>query len=105
MAKTIEELEDKLKKYEQNGAAKLYYSLNRKMNEMADLLNGTKLGTLQLDDKNDRTFERLKNIWDSAAKVAEAAKLLGQNAGVISGDEAADTERKPFVDTIAQSRT
>ena len=39
MADNIEELKERLKKYEQNGAAKLYYSLQRKMNEMADMLN------------------------------------------------------------------
>ena len=35
----IKELEERLKLYEQNGAAKMYYSLNKKMNEIADLLN------------------------------------------------------------------
>jgi hypothetical protein len=46
----IKELETNLKDsnsrlliYEQNGAAKLYYSLNRKMNEMADILNNNSL--------------------------------------------------------------
>ena len=36
MATTTEELQQRLALYEQNGAAKLYYSLNRKMNEMAN---------------------------------------------------------------------
>lgn len=105
MADTIDELKVRLQKYEENGAAKLYYSLNRKMNEMADLMNATNLKNLQLDDAKDKTFERLKNIWESAAKVAEAAKILGQSAGVISGDEASDVSRKPFLDTIADKRS
>ena len=38
MAESIEELKARLSFYEQNGPAKLYYSLNRKAIEMADLL-------------------------------------------------------------------
>lgn len=104
MAETLEELQKKLSSYEQNGAAKLYYSLNRKMNEMADLMNSTNLKSLTLEDGKDKTFERLKMIWESAAKVAEASKLLGQAAGVITGNEQIDVDKKPFVDTIAQHR-
>ena len=40
---TIEELKHKIAIYEQNGSAKLFYALNRKANEMADLLNKTNL--------------------------------------------------------------
>lgn len=104
MAKTIEDLEAKIKLYEQNGAAKLYFSLNRKMNEMADLMNGTNLKTISLGDKDDKTFERLKVLWDSAAKVAEAAKSLGQSAGIISGTEDENVNRKPFMDRVAEKR-
>lgn len=104
MAESIEELKERLKKYEENGTAKLYYSLNRKMNEMADLMNATNLKTLTLDDGKDKSFERLKGIWESAAKVAEAVKVLGQSAGVISGDEIADVGKKPFLDRIADKR-
>ena len=46
MADNIEELKERLKKYEQNGAAKLYYSLQRKMNEMALKQNITTRKTL-----------------------------------------------------------
>ena len=57
---TLEELKHKHSLYEQNGAAKLFYALNRKANEMADLLNKTNISHLLLDDPNDKTFERLK---------------------------------------------
>lgn len=89
--------------YENNGAAKLYYSLNRKMNEMADLMNKTNIGTLALDDPKDKTFDRLKVIWNDAASIADAVKSLGELAGV-TGDENKDVSKKPFVDTIAESR-
>lgn len=93
---TIEELKKKIVMYEQNGAAKLYYSLNRKMNEMADLMNSTNLKSLDITDPKDKSFERLKVLWDSAAKVAEASKSLGQSAGIITGNEDEDINKKPF---------
>jgi len=89
--------------YENNGAAKLYYSLNRKMNEMADLMNKTNIGHLALDDPKDKTFDRLKVIWNDAASIAIAIKSLGELSGV-TGNEEKDTNRKPFVDTIADHR-
>ena len=103
MAKTIEDIEAKLLLYEQNGAAKLYYSLNRKMNEMADLMNKNNLASLPIDDLKDKTFDRLKTIWSDAAEIATAVDLLGKIAKV-TGIEEEDVLRKPFVDTIATSR-
>ncbi len=101
--KQVDVLEQKLSLYEQNGAAKLYYSLNRKMNEMADLMNKTKLSDLSLDDPKDKTFERLKVIWNDAASIATAVKTLGESAGV-TNDEKKDVERKPFNERIALDR-
>lgn len=79
----------KLSFFEKNGIAKLYYSLNRKANEMADLLNKHTLSTLTLDDPKDKTFERLKIIWNDSSSLTEAIKSLEQSAG-ITGDEEKD---------------
>lgn len=103
MAETIEELQAKIRQYEQNGAAKLFYALNRKMNEMADMLNKQTLSTIDLTDAKDKTFDRLKVIWNDAASISSAVKALGDSAGV-TGNEDKDIARKPFVDTIADSR-
>lgn len=103
MAETIEELKEKIKRYEENGAAKLYYSLNRKMNEMADMLNKHNLGIMDVDDAKSKTFDRLKVIWNDAASIATGVKALGDLAGV-TNDEMRDVARKPFVDTIAEPR-
>lgn len=103
MAETIEDLKAKLKLYEQNGAAKLYYSLNRKMNEMADLMNKTNLANLGLDDPKDKTFDRLKVIWNDASSIATAVDALGRLAK-ITGSEETDVNNKPFLDTLAQKR-
>lgn len=103
MAETLEDLKAKISLYEQNGAAKLYYALNRKMNEMAELMNKNNLGTLAIDDPKDKTFDRLKVIWGGAAEIATAVDSLGKIARV-TGNEYEDISRKPFVDTIAEKR-
>ena len=100
---TTEELKQRIALYEQNGSAKLFYALNRKANEMADLLNKTNLSLLNLEDKNDKTFERLKIIWNDSSALSTAIKDLGISAGV-TGDEQKDIAKKPFVETIAESR-
>ena len=68
--KKYEEADFKIKFYEQNGAAKLYYALQRKMNEIADMLNNVKLSGIALDDKNDKTFERLKVLWTDSKTIS-----------------------------------
>jgi hypothetical protein len=100
---TLEELKRKVALYEENGAAKLFYALNRKANEMADLLNKTNLSHLLLEDPKDKTFERLKAIWNDSSTLSTAIKDLGISAGV-TGDEQKDVAKKPFVESIAESR-
>jgi len=101
----IKELEEKIEYYEQNGAAKLFYALNRKMAEMADRLNATNIKTITLDDPKDKTFDRLKVIWNDASGIATAVKMLGETAG-ITRDEAKDTQMPKFrisPESMAQS--
>jgi len=100
----IQQLIDEPKRdIEQSGAEQLYHALEKKMVEMAQLLNAVNLKSLDITDAKDKSFERLKVLWDSAAKVAEASKSLGQTAGILKVD---DLEiAKPFVSTIADSRT
>lgn len=104
MADTIESLQQKLLAYEQNGVAKLYYALNRKANEMADLLNKVNLAEINLGDKDNKTFERMKVVWNDSASISNAIKELGSSSG-ITGDEEKDVAKKPFNDRIAESRS
>jgi len=99
----IDKLRYKISLYEQNGAAKLFYSLNRKMNEMADLMNSKNLKDISVDDPKDKTFDRLKIIWQDAASIAQSVDALGKLAKV-TGNEEEDITKKPFVDTIAEPR-
>ena len=103
LSRRILKLEGDLRKYEENGVAKLYYSLNRKANEMADLMNNISLRDLDIDDPKSKSFDRLKTSWTGASEIATSISELGNSAG-ITGDEKKDVEKKPFVDTIAQDR-
>lgn len=99
----IESLEATIKKYEEDGVAKLYYALRRKAWEMADMLNSVNLKTIPIEDGKDKSFERIRYIINDSAGIATAVKALGDAAGV-TGDEKKDVERKPFNDRIAMDR-
>jgi len=89
-------------KYE-NGDAKLYYSLQRKMSEMANTLNKQNLENIDMDDKNSKAFDRIILLLQKCETISASASALGVIAG-ITGDEKKDTTKKPFVDTIADKR-
>ena|SRR5690348_14373315 len=100
--KEIEELKKKIALYEQDGAAKLFYSLNRKMNELASLLNKQSLDTLDIADPKDKSFERLKIAWNEAAGIATAVDTLGKISGV-TGDEKKDESNPKYKITTPES--
>jgi len=89
-------------KYE-NGDAKLYYAIQRKLSEMAKSLNSQNLETVDFAAKSDATFDRVFKLLEKAESVTNASKSLGIAAGV-TGDESADINRKPFTDRIALER-
>jgi hypothetical protein len=104
-AEIIKELEGRLKLYEQSGTAKLYYALQRKMNEMADMLNANSLKTINLDDPKDKSFDRIFKLLEKSETVSNSAKALGEIAG-ITGDEEKDIEkgrRMTSPETVAQN--
>ena len=101
-ADKIKELEEKIKKYEGDGPAKLFYSLNRKAAEMADMLNATNLKNLDLTDPKDKTFDRLKVIWNDSTSLSVAIKSLESTAGV-TNDEAVDTTNPKYAITTPES--
>jgi hypothetical protein len=99
LEKQIAYLQGKNNYYEQNGISKLYYSLQRKANEMADLLNDNKLTSTMIEDPKDKTFERLQKIWTDAESVSSAIKSLGVIAGIgqdLEKKEVAQVNKKPF---------
>lgn len=102
MSESIEELKQKIKFYEQDGAAKLFYAINRKMNELASLLNKQNLHSLDISDAKDKSFERLKIAWNEAAAMATAAKNL-ESVTTITGDETKDTNIPKYRITTPES--
>lgn len=102
--KKVAVLEQKLAAFEMPGKVKLFYSLNRNMNDLADMLNAIKLKDLNLDDPKDKTFERLKIIWASITPLATTIASLGATAGITGNEEKDIENRVPFIETIAQRR-
>lgn len=90
--KKVGYLQKQLTPYEENGVAKLYYALQRKAWEMADMLNSKNLRNIPLDDPKDKTFERIRYIINDSSGIATAVEALGKAAGV-TGDE--DSDIKP----------
>ncbi len=102
MAETIEELKKKILLYEQNGAAKLFYAINRKMNEMAELMNRNSLANMELDDKESKAFDRMFKLLEKSQVISNAANTIQGFAG-ITNDEAKDTQFPKFRITTPES--
>lgn len=88
-------LQSKIDYYEQDGITKLFYSLKRKSNEMADLLNNTKLTDIDIDDSKSKAFERLQKIWEGAATIAGSVRSLEVLSGIKSEEK--EEEKKEII--------
>jgi hypothetical protein len=101
LEKQISYLQGKNNYYEQDGIGKLYHALNRKANEMAELLNKTSLTAIDIDDPKIKTFERLQKIWVDAGTISSSIKALEVLAGINQEakedkKEQIQVSRKPF---------
>lgn len=101
LEKQIAYLQGKNAYYEQDGIGKLYHALNRKANEMAELLNKTSLTAIDIDDPKIKTFERLQKIWVDAGTISSSIKALEVLAGINDEPKEGKKEvqqitRKPF---------
>ena len=103
LEKALHYANEKLSYFENNAISKLYYSLNRTANQLADILNSKDLRNVALDDPKDKTFDRLKIIWNDSSSLAEAIKALGELAGVNNNEEKKDI-KKSFLDNLAEKR-
>lgn len=102
LAKCLD-ISEKEKSVYENGDAKLYYALQRKMSEMANTLNLYNLEDCDLDDPKNKQFDRITIILQKCETIAASSSALGVIAGV-TGNQKKDTEKKPFVDRIAEKR-
>ena len=86
----------------ESGVSQLYDALNKKAQEMAEALNKVNLKNVDLDDPKNKTFDRLRAMWNDSTGLAEAIKSLGELTGKIETKK--EGEKKPFVNTIAEDR-
>jgi hypothetical protein len=101
LQRQISYLQSKNAYYEEDGIGKLYHALNRKANEMAELLNKTSLTAIDIDDPKIKTFERLQKIWVDAGTISSSIKALEVLAGINQEGkddkkEQVQITRKPF---------
>lgn len=101
LEKQIAYLQAKNAYYEEDGIGKLYHALNRKANEMAELLNKTSLTAIDIDDPKIKTFERLQKIWVDAGTISSSIKALEVLAGINQENkeekkEIVQVNKKPF---------
>jgi hypothetical protein len=98
--KIIKQLEDELLIYKSDGMFSLYFSLNRKLNELAKSLNSF---TLDLTS-DDKTFDRFQKLTTSLKDMVESANWLRNNFLKMSEDEANEAEKKgvPLIEQLAK---
>lgn len=88
--------------YYENGDAKLYYALQRKMSEMANTLNRQNLEDIDLDDRNSKAFDRIVTILQKCETISASASALGAIAGITGEEEKDTTKPGSFLDQIVK---
>lgn len=99
----IKELELKILLYEKHGAASLFFALNRKMNEIAELLNAVSLKNLDISSKSDASFERVFKLLEKSESISSAAKALGDFAGINKENEENESQLTKYRITTPES--
>lgn len=88
--------------YESDGIVGAYYSLNRKLNEITELLNKTDLAKLDLSDKDDGSWERVMKLFNNVGEINDVMKKLKLDNS-LSGDEEKDrNNRKPLIEQLVK---
>lgn len=95
-------LERKIELYESDGILGAYYALNRKLNEITELLNKTDLTKLDLSDKDDGSWERIMKLFNNVGDINDVMKKLKIDNS-LSGDEEKDrNNRKPLIEQLVK---
>lgn len=89
--------------YESNSPMKAVYALNRKVSELADLLNANSFADAKISDGSDKTFDRLRNAWKDMQEMALALKELMSKTGSNADNEPRDLSL-PFVERHSEVR-
>lgn len=95
-------LQEKIDLYESDGIVGSYYALNRKLNEITNLLNSRNLSNLDLADRNDGSWERVMKLFNSVGEINEVLKKLRMD-NQLTGDEEKDKSRKkPLIEQLVR---
>jgi hypothetical protein len=95
-------LQEKIDLYEADGIVGSYYALNRKLNEITNLLNSRNLSNLDLADRNDGSWERVMKLFNSVGEINEVLKKLRMD-NQLTGDEEKDKSRKkPLIEQLVR---
>jgi hypothetical protein len=94
-------LEQELEFYRQDGIVGLYYSLNKKLNELSRAIDGA---TIDFSSRDDKSFERLMKAMVESKLIAENMKWL-RTEFALTGDEEKDKSatRRPLIEELARN--
>lgn len=98
----LDSLQNKFNNLGLRGKEKLYYSLNKNMSDIADMLDDIDFSSINLGDKDNKTMERIKMLWASVKPLAETLNILEVSAK-ITGNEKDDTTPRNVLE-FAESR-
>jgi len=94
----LETLKEELLLYKQDGMYALFFSLNRKINELSVSLNSI---TLDLNG-DDKTFERFQKLTSSLKDMVDSVNWLRVNYLKMDEAEAKEAEKKgiPLIEQL-----
>lgn len=94
-------IEKELELYRQDGIVGLYYSLNKKLNELSRAIDTS---TIDFSSRDDKSFERLMKAMVESKLIAENMKWL-RTEFALTGDEEKDknTTRRPLIEELAKN--
>ena len=94
----LESLKQELQLYKQDGMYALFFSLNRKINELSASLNSI---TLDLNG-DDKTFERFQKLTSSLKDMVDSVNWLRVNYLKMDETEAKEAEKKgvPLIEQL-----
>lgn len=97
LKKSNQYLQSKNEEFE-NGDLSLYHAVQKKMKELSKILNKYKLDDIDIDDKNNKSFERISSILEKCEKYALSANALGARLGLNqepTNEQQSTNTRKP----------
>jgi len=102
--KQVSVLEQRLAKYEKHGGVRIYYSLNRKLNEFADVLNSVDIKDEIDSDGKDKKFDRIRALWTDAEKLVTSAQSIATMLNLTNVEERDMNKKIPFIESVAETR-